>query len=500
MSKSNLYQAAAYVTAFSVAEKFFGFLYRIILSRTLGAEGMGIYQVALSVFAVLATAAASGIPLTVSRLITKYRTQKDGRAQHSVVTAALVCALCFSVPVFCILFFGHRFFDFLFSDPRCMTVLLILLPSLTFNAVYSVLRGELWGNKRFIPYCVIDLIEELCMIAAGVLLVTHMTDIFDGAKRVALAVVFSYLVSFTLSAAYFFIKGGRFRDPREQFRPLLASALPVTGMRTSNSLINSAISLLLPARLIAAGFTQEGAMSEIGVAMGMSMPVLSIPATLIGSLALVMVPELAENFYKKDHKQLRENIEKALKVASLIACLLIPPLFALGEDIGVLLFSSEHGGEIIRNCCFTLFPMSLGMISNSILNALGYEKQTCAYFFVGAAATLLCVWFLPRFVGVYALMIGMAASYVITTLLDLRLISKKSKEKVRFCKHTLLSAVSILPAIVFGCLLRNMLAALLPPLAAVALCGIILVAAQALLLAVIGIAQPRWIRVLIRRS
>ena len=103
MSKSNLYQTAAYVTAFSVAEKFFGFLYRIILSRTLGAEGMGIYQVALSVFAVLATAAASGIPLTVSRLITKYRTQKDGRAQHSVVTAALVCALCFSVPVFCIL-------------------------------------------------------------------------------------------------------------------------------------------------------------------------------------------------------------------------------------------------------------------------------------------------------------------------------------------------------------------------------------------------------------
>ena len=48
LSKSNLYQTAAYVTAFSVAEKFFGFLYRIILSRTLGAEGMGIYQVALS--------------------------------------------------------------------------------------------------------------------------------------------------------------------------------------------------------------------------------------------------------------------------------------------------------------------------------------------------------------------------------------------------------------------------------------------------------------------
>ena len=487
------------MTAFSVAEKFFGFLYRIILSRTLGAEGMGIYQVALSVFAVLATAAASGIPLTVSRLITKYRAEKNGRAQHAVVTAALVSALCFSVPVFCILFFGHEAFDFLFSDPRCMSVLLILLPSITFNSVYSVLRGELWGNRRFLPYCLIDLIEELCMIGAGVLLVTHMTDIFDGAKRVALAVVFSYLVSFTLSAAYFFIKGGKLRNPRDQFRPLLSSALPITGMRTSGSLINSAIALLLPARLIAAGFTQEAAMSEIGIAMGMSMPILSIPATLIGSLALVMVPELAENFYRSDHKKLRENIEKALKVASLIACLLIPPLFALGEDIGMLLFSSEHGGEIIRNCCFMLFPMSLGMISNSILNALGYEKQTCAYFFIGAGATLLCVWFLPRWIGIYALMLGMSASYVITTILDLRLIAKKSKEKVRFCKHTLLSAVSIPPAILFGYLLRNTLAALLPPIASIVCCGLILVCAQALLLAVIGIAQPRWVRVLIHR-
>ena len=499
LSKENLYRTAAYVTAFSVAEKFFGFLYRVILSHTLGAEGMGIYQIALSVFAVLATAAASGIPLTVSRLITKYRAKNNRGAQQSVITAALISVLCFSIPVFLILYFGHSAFDFLFSDPRCMTILLILLPSLTFNSVYSVLRGVLWGNKQFVSYCVIDLIEELCMIAAGVLLVTHMTDVFDGAKRVAIAVVFSYLVSFTLAAAYFWIKGGRLHNPKAQFKPLLTSALPITGMRTSGSLINSAISLLLPARLIAAGFTQGQAMSEIGVAMGMSMPILSIPSTLIGSLALVMVPELAENFFRGDHKLLRDNIEKALRITALIACLLIPPLFALGTDIGLLLFSNEHGGNIIRNCCFMLLPMSLGMITNSILNSLGYEKQTCLYFFIGAAATLACVWFLPRYTGIYSLMIGMSASSLITMSLNLRLIAQKSKEKVRFFKHTFLSIASIPPAILFGCLLRNMLVALLPLLPATILCGTILFSAQALFLSVLGLAQPRWVKILVKR-
>ena len=499
LKSENIYRTAAYVTAFSVAEKFFGFLYRIILSRTLGSEGMGMYQVALSVFAVLATVAASGLPLTVSRLITKYRAEQDRNAQQSVLTAALLSALFFSVPVFLLLWLGRGAFGFLFSDERCMAVLLVLLPSLTFNSVYSVLRGAMWGNKQFIPYCVIDLAEELCMIGAGVLLVTRMTDVFDGAKRVAFAVVLSYLVSFTLSVLYYFCKGGRLKSPRGQLKPLLASALPITGMRTSNSIINSAISLLLPARLIAAGFTSSQAMSEIGVAMGMSMPILSIPSTLIGSIALVMVPELAENFFRGEHEKLRDNIERAIKVTVLIACLLIPPLFVLGVDVGELLFSSTRGGEIIRNCCFMLLPMSLGMITNSILNSLGYEKRTCAYFFVGAAATLACVWFLPQYVGVYALMIGMAASSVITMTLNLTFIAKKSKEKVRYLKHTLVATASMLPAILFGCLLRDLLSKLMPALPAAILCGCILLAAEGLFILALGLARPQWVKVLVRK-
>ena len=488
------------MTAFSVAEKFFGFVYRIVLSRTLGSEGMGLYQTALSVFAVLVTAASSGVPLTVSRLITKYRAKNNPAAGQSVVSAALVCVLCFSVPLFLLLFFGHSLFDFLFSDPRCMAILLILLPSLIFNSVYSVIRGVLWGNKQFVPYCVIDLVEELCMIGLGVFLVVRATDVFDGAQRIALAISVSYLVSFTLAAIWYFAKGGRLRSPRRQLKPLLSAALPLTGMRTSGSLINSAISLLLPARLIAAGMSSSEAMSEIGVAMGMSMPVLAIPATLIGSLALVMVPELAENYFKNQHARLRANIEKALKVTVLIACLLIPPLFVLGKDIGILLFSSEKSGEIIRNSCFILLPTSIAMITTSILNSLGYEKQTCLYFFIGAAATVACVWFLPALVGVYAILLGTAASTAITMILNLRLIGKKSKEKVCFAKHTCLSALSIVPAILLGTCLRGALGAILPAAAATLLSGAVLLAAQTALLAVLGLAKPQWLKILLRRS
>lgn len=54
--KNNIYRSAAQVTAFSTVEKALSFVYRIILTRIIGAEGIGIYQICLTVFSVFLTA------------------------------------------------------------------------------------------------------------------------------------------------------------------------------------------------------------------------------------------------------------------------------------------------------------------------------------------------------------------------------------------------------------------------------------------------------------
>lgn len=500
MSKANIYQTAVYVTVFSVIEKFFGFLYRIILSRTLGSEGMGLYQLALSIFAVLVTATSSGIPITVSRLITKHRAKKNKYAEQATVSAAIVSTLIFSVPLCVLMLLFSDGFDFLFSDSRCMTIFLILLPSLTFNSIYSVLRGVFWGNKQFVPYCIIELLEEITMIIAGIILVTGMTSALDGAKRAAIAIVVSYAVSFTLAGLYFFIKGGRLKNPCSQFKPLIHSALPITGMRTSNSLINSIISLIIPARLIASGFSSEQAMSAMGIAMGMSMPILSIPATLIGSISLVLVPELAENFYNSKHKSLKNNIEKALKVTTLIAGILIPCLFVTGEDVGVFLYGNAESGKIIRNTCFILLPASLTMISTCVLNSIGYEKRTCVYFFISATASLICAIFLPAVIGIYSLFVGTALSGIISCTLNLRLIVKKCKEKVCFLQHTLISVIIIFPVIILGLLLRNILTNFVPLFLLVLICAVVTVGSCTLLHFVFGTLNVQWLKSIFKKN
>ena len=64
-----LFKATLIVTIFSVLTRAMGFVLRIILSRVLGAEILGYYQVAMSVFGVLLTLVASGLPLVVSRTV-----------------------------------------------------------------------------------------------------------------------------------------------------------------------------------------------------------------------------------------------------------------------------------------------------------------------------------------------------------------------------------------------------------------------------------------------
>lgn len=481
MSKNVLVKTATLVTVFSICERALGFLYRIILSRTIGAEGMGIYQLTLSVFAVFITATSSGIPITLSRLIAKYKTKKNLRAERQTVTAAICLTLAFCIPVFLALYLGHGLVDFLFSDKRCTQVFLIMLYGFIFTSVYAVLRGSFWGNKQFLAYSVIEFLEEAVMIVVGSLLVLHVTDALDGARRAAFAVVISYIASFTVATIYFFCKGGKFVNPRGQFLPLLSSSTPITAMRTSTSLINSLVSVLLPMRLMAAGMTAAQATAEYGVTLGMAIPILYTPSTIIGSIALVLTPELSECYYGKRHDILKNNLEKALKVTVFIACTLIPPFFVFGKDMGMILFSSARSGEIIRYACFMLLPMSLNMITTSMLNSLGCERKTLLYFFFGAAAMLLSVWFLPRYIGVYALCVGQGASHVVCAVCNLRLLHKRCVKPPVYLQFTLKICVIAVIELVSGSALYPLLAAATGAVVAIIVCGVCMVGIQALL-------------------
>ncbi len=469
--KSNIYKSAAQVTVFSTFEKALSFIYRIILSRSIGAEGLGIYQICLSVFSVFLTAASSGLPVTVSRLIAKNTATGNPKGKHTVVSAGVLCTLMFTVPAALVMFLAKDLYAFLFPDRDCVKIFLWLLPGLILTSVYAIMRGSFWGNKQFLPYSIIELAENAVMVACGCALIGFAHTAKGGARMAVIAVLISYIFSFTASLGWYFLKGGRFVSPKTQLKPLMKASLPITAMRTSTSLLNSCVAMFLPALLSkACGYTSSEALALYGTVIGMSVPMLMIPNSLIGSIAVVVAPEMSENFYAKRTELLKRDIERTIKSSVLIATVLIPVMFTLGTDIGVLFYASELSGSVMRRFAFMMLPMCLSMITTTILNSLNFEMRTLIYFFIGAIAMIATILGFTGLMGINAYMVGLTLSFVITAALNLKLLKKNCPE-INYAGYLIKSSLICAAACMFGHLFSNLFQNIMAPVWRLILCG-----------------------------
>ena len=107
---------------------------------------------------------------------------------------------------------------------------------------------------------------------------------------------------------------------------------------------------------------------------------------------------------------------------------------------------------------------------------------------------LLSVWFLPKFIGIYALLVGFSFVYVLTTILNLMLIGKKCPEKPEFTGFFLLSAVLTLPAISLGAIAEKLLLKPLGTLLCTALCTALVTAVYLVCALGCGLADIEFIK------
>ena len=167
-----LLKALLILTSFSVLTRALGFLFRIFLSRLIGAEGLGIYQISFSVYMVLETFIASGLPLIVSKITSSIEIEKNKNKEYNLVSTALLIGVITSLIVCLIVLLFKNIFGLIFTDKRCLNILITLLPALVFSSVYSILRGNLWGHRKYFLVSLTEFLEQLTRIIICVLFVS----------------------------------------------------------------------------------------------------------------------------------------------------------------------------------------------------------------------------------------------------------------------------------------------------------------------------------------
>ena len=447
---------------FSVLTRLLGFLLRIFLSRTIGAEALGLYQVALSVFMVLLTVVSSGLTLIISRMTASYRVSQDKKATASLITSGLLLALVVSVILCAIILIFKNLFAHLFTDENCVNILIILLPSLIFSAIYSVFRGAMWGYDNYFALCVTELFEMVIKIAFSVLLLNASMSVLQSATTVAWAFTLSCVFSAVLVVILYFFYGGKLGKPTRIYKTILSRSAPITGVRIAGSLVQPLIALILPARLMLAGYTASQAMSIYGIALGMTFPLLFLPTTLTGSLSTALVPDISMAMAQNDSSHIQKRVTASINFTLFISFLVVPIFVAIGDKIGVFLYGEALSGTLLQFSSWIMIPMGVTNITSAILNSVGLEVKSFINYIIGGIFTFISVMWLTKFMGVLSLPFGMGVSTTVTMILNIIMLKRKLGIKVKILKELTLFALLSLPTLAITSFVSNLLSNFIP--------------------------------------
>ena len=180
------------------------------------------------------------------------------------------------------------------------------------------------------------------------------------------------------------------------------------------------------------GFSSSEALSEFGIIMGMTFPLLMIPSTLISSLAVTMIPSISEQSNDFDHLEvknksvLRNKINFALKITVVFSTILLPIYLALGKPICSFIFDNEKAGIYLTAASFLMLPLGLSQITSSILNAIGLELKSLKNYVISALFLIVSILFLPKYIGTYSLIVGYLAMSTISSILNIAMLKKRN--------------------------------------------------------------------------
>ena len=166
-------RAAAVLTVFSLICKALGMFFRLYLSGRIGSEGLGLYQLILSLYSLFSTFATSGFLVAVSRLAAEKsegKSELQGRAEaKKVLYVSGIIALSVSSVAAALMFFGAKTFSAEFlKDARTLVPLKVLSLSMPFMALSACLKGYFIATRRVYRPAFASLFEQVMKISVTV--------------------------------------------------------------------------------------------------------------------------------------------------------------------------------------------------------------------------------------------------------------------------------------------------------------------------------------------
>lgn len=408
-----------------------GFLYRIAMSRMAGAQVMGLYQLIMPAYSVIMACTCSGLTMAVSRVASAVEAVGDTGSLRRIVPVSQMVFLALFAAIGLPVALGSRFISgTLLGDGRVRAALLLLLPCLFLTGFENIYKNFFHGVKFVLPPIVSELTEQFVRMTAALTLFCLFLPCPEGEAAALIVVgmvvseVFSVLILTGFYRRFWKRRGDLRRAPGLSGPALLkrigSVALPVSAAGLLNSLLASATTVIIPARLMAAGVPEGEAMSSFGVMVGMTMPLLSLPSTFLFPLTTVLLPRISRYSVLREESQVRRKAGKAIQVTALAAFPAFALMAAVGSPLAELIYRQPGAGEHILPLGVMMLLSFYHAVTGTILGGLGMQKKASASVVVTGILEFSATWFLVRRYGIGGYAAACLISEIAGVALNLR--------------------------------------------------------------------------------
>lgn len=408
--------------------KFLGFVLRIIITRQIGTEGIGLYSLVMPTFGLFITIATFSYPVAISKIISA-RGKSSKKAIFSIIPISIILNLFTLLIIFLI---SKPLANIFLKDQRLYIPLLSVGFTLPFIGLSSIIKGYYWGKQRMGIYILSNIVEQIVRIIVLIFLIPKVIKV-SLVLTISLIIVVNVL-SETSSIIVMLLglpKGVKItkedlRPSKEYIKDIMNICVPSTSSKIVGSISHFLEPIVLINVLSYVGYSNNYIVTEYGIVNGYSLALLLIPQFFTMSISTSLIPELSKSYSIEDIKNCKKRLFQITGLSLMIGAFSTGIIFAVPEYFLNLIYNTNLGANYIR----VLAPFFLLYFINtplaSAMQALDMSKDEMQITLLTSFVKLFLLTLLAFLkTGMYSLIISTIITLIYSTYLHIKKVKKK---------------------------------------------------------------------------
>ncbi len=427
-----MFYSALMLTGVNLLLRMVSTSFQVYLSGQIGAAGIGLLQLVLSVGSLAMTAGMGGI-----RTACMYLTAEElGRRRPGNVVWVLSGAFTYSLVFSGIVASGLYLFapwlcEHWIGDLQALEAVRLFAAFLPVCCLSGVMVGYFTAANRIGMLAAVEVLEQAVTMAItlGALHFWARND----PGRACMAVVAGSGFGGCLTLVCLVLLRCRERRQIDRRLPVFSrlrqTALPLALADDLKAGISTAENLMVPKRL--ALYQGIGSpLAVFGTVCGMVFPVLMFPACILFGLTELLIPELARCNAAGSHFRIRYLVRRGLRVALLYGAICGGILYLCSDALCMGLYRNPEAGKYLGWFSILTAMLYCDIVTDAMIKGLGQQKISVRYNILTSLMDLVFLFLLlPRY-GIAGYFFSFAVTHAVNFALSLRRLLKITGQRI----------------------------------------------------------------------